>query len=106
MGVGPYSPWLVRNVDGFCGWNIPVQRQPSRKEPAASGRDLTDRSARIVSQNCKPSIKIGLMAVRTASGLLELVVAQHATTPTRCDMRPTVLKVMSSTLVTHAARRG
>ena len=40
------------------GWHYPIQHQPSRKESAASGRDLIGHSeARIVFQNCVATCK-------------------------------------------------
>ena len=57
--MGPYPSQVRQNLPWPYGWNIPVQRQSSRKEPAAGGKDLIGQlAARIVIQNYNPAARL------------------------------------------------
>ena len=58
LGVGAYPPRLQQNPVALRLTYL-CQHKPSRKEPAASGRDLMGQSApRIDFQNCAPAVKL------------------------------------------------
>lgn len=87
------------------GWNIPVRHQPSRKKPAASGRDLISQSAaRIIAVIQivllqQFSSKAGSMVVRGCFGIAGN--DHHGTATTRRHVKPSCAQVVSPTLSIH-----